>query len=132
MSSYVVFNRSVLALIKEVGAVARGSASHLAAMEDFYRMAMKTNARLPFNKFLECVMAPYGERLRRHDDAFFLEEVDVSPGGAAVGDIVAVLRGAWRGMDAGGRARVLAGIDRVLEAADRVVGEAVAADRAQA
>lgn len=121
MSNYVVFNRSVLDLIKEVGAVASGSESHLASMESFYRVAMKTNARLPFNKFLECVMIPYGDRLRQHDDDFFLEAVDVSSGGATVGDIVSVLRGAWRGMDAGGRARVLAGIDRVLEAGDRIL-----------
>ena len=125
MSSFIVFNRRVLALIKEVNAVSRGSASHLDAMEDFYRMAMKTNARLPFNKFLECVMVPYGDRLRRHDDAFFLEAVDVSDGGAAVGDIVAILRRAWRGLDEAGRARVLDGIDKVLDAADRILVETV-------
>eukprot|EP00873_Tetraselmis_striata_P043764 jgi/Tetstr1/464028/TSEL_008833.t1 len=68
-----VFNSIVDDMLSDMSNRFPGN-KELAACLTFHRMGAKANVRLPYEKFVEYAVIPYGDRLLAHDDAFFMEK----------------------------------------------------------
>ncbi|AUF82737.1 hypothetical protein TetV_655 [Tetraselmis virus 1] len=72
-SLYTAFNNVVVDMLSDMIRRFPGN-KELSACLTFHNMASKANIRLPYQKFVEYAIMPYGEKLFAHDDAFFYEK----------------------------------------------------------
>jgi hypothetical protein len=72
-SLYTAFNNVVSDFLADMAARFPGNAQ-LAACLAFHGMACKASVRMPYEKFVEFAVVPYGDRLFAHDDAFFVDK----------------------------------------------------------
>lgn len=99
----------------------------LRSLQGAHELAQASSLRLPLETFSRAVVAPYGERLRSKDEAFFISHDyrDVAAGSAGAQDMVSTLKGLWAGMSRDHRDCVMAHIERLMsihDAAEMVIG----------
>lgn len=125
-SVYTVFNNIVTDMLSDMSDRFPGN-RELAACLTFHRMACKANIRLPYEKFVEYAVLPYGDRLLAHDDAFFMEERYDHVTGEEGSGFVEALKKLWTRMSAEDRQCVHDYLDLVLSVHARLSGAAAAA-----
>jgi hypothetical protein len=85
-SLFTAFNNVVADLLSDMTR-RFPSNKELSACLTFHNMACKANIRIPYDKFVECAVNPYGEKLFAHDEAFFMDKsYDLSETGAGLVD----------------------------------------------
>jgi hypothetical protein len=84
-----------------------------------HAVGCRANLRLPFVKFREHVMMPYGDMVRnvRQDEQFLLNE---NYSEAPSNGVVEVLKSVWRDMPPGDKACVLDHLELVVAVYDRI------------
>ena len=111
-SPYTIFNNVVSDMLSDLTARFSGN-NELAACQMYHRMACKANIKLPYEKFVELAVVPFGDRLVSHDDSFFMEKqynvVDEEGCG-----IVDALKRLWRHMSDEDKQRVHDYLDLLL------------------
>lgn len=113
-SVYTVFNNIVSDMLTDMSERFPGN-KELAACLTFHKMACKANIRLPYEKFVEYAVVPYGDRLLAHDDAFFMEQrYDHLTTGEEGSGFVEALKRLWKHMSAEDRQSVHDYLDLVL------------------
>lgn len=112
-SVYTVFNNIVADMLTDMSERFPGN-RELAACLAFHRMACKANIRLPYEKFVEFAVVPYGDRLFAHDDAFFMEEQYEHLAGEEGSGFVDALKRLWSHMSPEDRQSVHDYLDLVL------------------
>ena len=93
----------------------------LAACAAFHRMACKANIKLPYEKFVEYAVTPYGDKLVSHDDAFFMDH-DYNISGEEGTGVVSALKKLWTHMSVDERQRVHDYLDLLLAVHDSLKG----------
>lgn len=95
-SLYTAFNNVVTDMVTEMSSRFPGN-KELSACLTFHNMAAKANIRLPYEKFVEYAVVPYGQKLIDHDDAFFYEKSydNLSKEGAG---LVGAMKALWSWM----------------------------------
>lgn len=96
-SVYTVFNNIVSDMLTDMSDRFPGN-QELSACLTFHKMACKANIRLPYEKFLEYAVIPYGDRLLAHDDAFFMEQSYENVAGESGSGFVEALKRLWQHM----------------------------------
>jgi hypothetical protein len=96
-SVYTVFNNIAHDMLTDMSDRFPGN-QELAACLAFHNMACKANIRLPYEKFVEYAVVPYGDRLLAHDDAFFMEQSYEKVTGERGSGFVEALKNLWKHM----------------------------------
>ena len=112
-SVYTVFNNIVSDMLSDMSERFPGN-KELAACLTFHGMACKANIRLPYDKFVEFAVVPYGDRLLAHDDAFFMEQRYDHVTGEEGSGFVEALKKLWKHMSAEDRQSVHDYLDLLL------------------
>lgn len=86
----------------------------MAACVAFHKMASVANVRLPYERFLEYAIIPYGDRLKAHDDAFFMETTYDDAAGDSGARFIDALKGLWAEMTEDDRQSVHQYLDLLL------------------
>jgi hypothetical protein len=111
-SPYTIFNNVVSDMLSDLTARFSGS-KELSACQMYHKMACKANIKLPYEKFVELAVVPYGDRLVSHDDSFFVEKQYNVADEEGCG-IVDALKKLWKHMTAEDRQRVHDYLDLLL------------------
>lgn len=122
-SVYTVFNNIVSDMLSDMSERFPGN-KELAASLAFHRMACKANVRMPYEKFVEYAVVPYGDRLMAHDDAFFMEANYDNVTGAEGSGFVDALKKLWKHMSDDDRKGVHDYLDLVLSVHSKLSGDA--------
>nr|WRJ69847.1 hypothetical protein TetV2_00402 [Oceanusvirus sp.] len=119
-SLYTAFNNVVADLLSDMTQRFPGN-QELSACLTFHNMACKANIRLPYEKFVEFGVVPFGEKLFAHDDAFFMDKSydDLSESGAG---LVHAMKSLWTYMNAEDREAVHDYLDLLLSVHQKISG----------
>lgn len=130
-SVYTVFNNVVTDMLTDMSERFPQS-RELSACATFHGMASKANVKLPYDKFVEYAILPYGDRLVAHDDAFFMDQGYEDVAGSEGSGFVSALKGLWKHMSPDDKKCVHDYLDLMLSVHDNISrgrADAVAAAR---
>ena len=119
-SAYTVFNSVVSDMLGDM-AERFPANKQLASSLAFHQMACKANIRIPYERFVEYAVKPYGDRLLAHDDSFFMEQSFGEFGEEGTGFIEALKR-LWAQMTPEDRQSVHDYLDLLLSVHGRLSG----------
>jgi hypothetical protein len=130
---YTSFNSAVLDFLDDLGG-SFPSCKSITALKEFYEVAMKANKRAPLSMIHDLMMVPYGERIRKHDEEFFMAR-DFSEDLAAAGragagagagalaggrDVVGIIKGLWKDMTPADKECVFGHLDVIVDIYDSI------------
>lgn len=125
--AYTSFNTAVMDFLDDLGGTFP-SCRPIKAAREFYEMGMKANKRAPLTIVHDMMMVPYGDKIRSHDEEFFMNH-DYSADMAAAGsnaawgggqDVIGIVKGLWKDMTPDDKACVFAHLDLIVDLYDRV------------
>ena len=129
---FTAFNNAVVDFLRDLSATFPGC-KPISAAREFYEMGIKANKRAPLTLIHDLMMVPYGEHIRAHNEAFFMEKDyagDLARGGGApVGgapgasgqDVVVILKGLWKDMTPEDKRCVFDHLDVIVELYDTIL-----------
>lgn len=114
---YTVFNNVVNEMLTDM-TERFPSNKQLAACQTFHGMALKMNHKMPYEKFVEYAVIPYGDKLFEHNDTFFMDQhYNLDPESTGFVD---ALKQLWKDMNEQDRTSVHNYLDLLLSIHQRI------------
>lgn len=128
---YTAFNNAVVEFLRDVSSTFPGC-KPISAAREFYEMGIKANKRAPLTLIHDLMMVPYGEHIRAHDEAFFMDHDyagDLARAGGNGGhggvapsgqDVIVILKGLWKDMTPEDKSCVFQHLDVIVDLYDTI------------
>lgn len=121
LSVYTMFNNVAADMLTDMAERFPGN-KEMAACVVFHKMASKANVRLPYERFLEYAITPYGDRLIAHDDAFFMDTSYDDIAGERGSRFIEALKRLWSEMSEDDRKSVHDYLDLLMSIHGKISG----------
>jgi hypothetical protein len=119
---YTAFNAAVMEFLDDLSA-SFPACRPIASVREVFEMGVKVNKRMPVRLLHERMMVPFGDKIRRHDEDFFMNRdysKEIDSGWAAGADMVGVLKGLWSTMSETDRECVFRHLDVIVGLYDAI------------